>query len=345
MGQNGTLRIAVVGAGRWGQHVVRNFASARRCALQWICDRNEQVLERMRRSYPAVRMTTDFDELLNDQTLQAVAIVTDAAAHVPLTRQALEAGKHVYCEKPLAMTTADAAVLAELADRRQQCLMVGHLLEYHPSVQYLRQMIRDGRLGRVYYLYSQRLNLGVVRQDQNAWWSLAPHDISAICYLFEAEPVSVAASGRCFLQPKIEDVVFATLSFADGRLANIHVSWLDPHKIRKMTVVGTERMVSFDDMAAAEKIRIYDKSACYDPRVGNFAEAISLRTGDVLIPKVDLTEPLRIECQHFVDAVLDGRAVRSDARDGLRVVRVLEAGSESLRCGGQPIAVKPDPKL
>lgn len=203
-------------------------------------------------------------------------------------------------------------------------------------------MIHQGRLGRTYYIYTQRVNLGVVRHDHNAWWSLAPHDVSAVCYLFGAEPTTVAATGRCFLQPDVEDVVFAALTFPDGRIANIHVSWLDPHKIRKMTVVGSERMVSFDDMEASEKIRIYDKAASFNPQVANFAEAISIRTGDVLIPKVDLTEPLRIEVQHFVDALLDDKPIRSDADDGLRVVKILQAGTDSLRRNGQPVPLSPE---
>jgi len=336
------LRLGLIGAGRWGQHLVRNFATANRCRLRWICDYDQQIRQRMAKLYPDADVTAEVADLLADPDLDAVAIATDAASHVPLASRSLEAGKHVYCEKPLALAVSDAVALSTLADRCNRRLMVGHLLEYHPCVRYLRNMIQQGHLGQVYYIYSQRLNLGVVRNDENAWWSLAPHDISVICHLFDAEPVTVAATGRYFLQPQIEDIVFATLAFSDGRLANIHVSWLDPHKIRKLTVVGSERMVSFDDMEASEKIRIYDKSASYHPQVGNFAEAITLRTGDVLIPKVEQTEPLKIEVQHFVDAILDGKPIQTDAADGLRVVRVLQAGSESLRSGGQPVQVSPE---
>jgi len=271
--------------------------------------------------------------------VQAVAIATKASTHHELAARALEAGKHVFVEKPLCLSARDAEHLVDLAARRERKLMVGHLLLYHPCVERIGEMIAREELGRTYYMYTTRVNLGVVRQDENAWWSLAPHDVSVICHLFGAQPATVSAMGRCYLQSGVEDVVFATLGFADGRLAHIHVSWLDPHKIRKMTVVGTKRMVTFDDMEASEKIRIYDKGADIKEGFENFAQAIAIRSGDILIPKVPTVEPLQIEVQHFVDAVLDDRPIRTDGADGLRVVRVLEAGSESIRRGGAPVAI------
>ncbi len=216
--------------------------------------------------------------------------------------------------------------------------MVGHLLKYHPAITYLKEMINKGQLGQPYYMYTQRVNLGIVRQNENAWWSLAPHDISIICYLLDSDPVSVAAHGQCYLQRDIEDVVFATIKFADGKMANIHCSWLDPHKIRKMTVVGSEKMVTFDDMEATEKIRMYDKGAAIKHDITtSYADIISLRFGDIVIPKVPGGEPLALECKHFIDCVLDNNPVRSDGIDGLRIVRVLEAGQKSLKNGGNPI--------
>ena len=215
--------------------------------------------------------------------------------------------------------------------------MVGHLLEYHPAVSYLKEMIGKGVVGRPYYMYTQRVNLGIVRQNENAWWSLAPHDISVICYLLGSEPVSVAAYGQCYLQKNIEDVVFATIKFSDGKIANVHCSWLDPHKIRKMTVVGSEKMVTFDDMEGTEKIRIYDKAAAVKQDANTYADIISLRFGDIVIPKVPSGEPLGLECSHFVDCVLDDKPILSDGADGLRVVRVLEAGQKSLKNEGKPI--------
>ncbi len=300
---------------------------------------NRSALQAAARQTPGARSTDRYEELLADASLDAVVIATSAVSHYDLCRQALDAGKHVYVEKPLALSAAHADELAGLSKQRDRKLMVGHLLEYHPSVLAMREMIQDGHLGRVYYMYCQRVNLGVVRQDENAWWSLAPHDISVVCFLFEAEPVSVSACGHCYLQEGVEDVVFANLRFGDGRLANIHVSWLDPHKIRKMTVVGTERMVSFDDMEAAEKIRVYDKGAKIRETFDSFAQTISLRIGDILIPKVDTSEPLKQEVGHFIEAVLDDQEIRSDGADGARVVRILEAGGESLRRGGQPVEI------
>ena len=214
--------------------------------------------------------------------------------------------------------------------------MVGHLMEYHPSINYMKQMITDARAGDPLYLYCQRVNLGIVRSQENAWWSLAPHDISIACYLFDAEPVSVSASGHDYLQTGVEDVVFANLKFADGRMAHIHVSWLDPHKIRRVTLVGSQKMVVFDDMEAADKIRVYDKGAIVKS-VDSYAEAVTLRTGDILIPMAPSGEPLKIECEHFIDSIVNDTVPRSDGRDGLRIVRILEAGSKSLAAGGSPV--------
>ena len=215
--------------------------------------------------------------------------------------------------------------------------MVGHLLEYHPAVNYMKTAIQSGSVGDPLYLYCQRVNLGIVRKAENAWWSLAPHDVSVACYLFGGETVSGSASGQAYLQEGVEDVVFANLKFADGRMAHIHVSWLDPHKIRKMTLVGSQKMVVFDDMEASEKIRVYDKGAEVQKSVESYVEAITLRTGDILIPKVPAAEPLKLECQHFIESILNDAAVRSDGADGLRVVKALEAGSASLAKGGEPI--------
>jgi len=271
--------------------------------------------------------------------VDAVVIATKAATHFELAAKALEAGKHVFVEKPLCLAAREADQLVALAEKNGRKLMVGHLLLYHPCVDRLKEMVTRRELGGVHYMYTQRMNLGVVRQDENAWWSLAPHDVSVVCYLFGAEPVAVSAFGQCYLQKGVEDVVFGTLRFADGRIAHIHVSWLDPHKIRKMTIVGTQRMVTFDDMDASEKIRIYDKGADVPVGYENFARAITIRSGDILIPRVAANEPLQIEAQHFVDGVLDGKPIRTDGRDGVRVVKVLEAGAESIRRGGEPITL------
>jgi predicted dehydrogenase len=258
-------------------------------------------------------------------------------SHYPLARTLLEAGKDVYVEKPLALEVAHAEHLVRLAAQRQRVLMVGHLLLYHPAVRYLKDLAARGELGDLHYIYSQRVNLGKVRRDENALWSFAPHDLSVILHLFEAEPLDVVARGSAFLQRGVEDVVFVDLRFPDGRLAHVHVSWLDPHKLRRFTVVGSQKMVVFDDMEASEKIRIYDKGVDRAGRVVSYGEALSVRSGDILIPKIGLQEPLRLECQHFLDCVRERRAPLTDGAHGLAVVRVLAAAQASLDAGGAPV--------
>jgi len=332
-----SIGIAVVGAGYWGKNLVRNFATAERCNLTYICDLDEAVLAKQKRKFPFAEISTDFDEILRADEVDAVVIATGSSSHFEMARKAIEAGKHTYVEKPLTLKSSDAKILIDMADRAKVKLMVGHLLEYHPAITYIKNLIDEDRIGAPLYMYTQRVNLGIVRRKENSWWSLAPHDISAICYLFGSEPVSVTARGQCYLQEAIEDVVFATITFADGKFANIHCSWLDPHKIRKMTVVGSEKMVTFDDMEASEKVRIYDKSAEIEKKGNTYAEIISLRFGQIVIPKLESVEPLSRECKHFIDCILDDTAVLSDGIDGRRVVQILEAGQESLKNGGAPV--------
>jgi len=332
------LNVAVIGAGYWGTNLVRNFATAKRCNLKYVCDVDENLLGAHKRNFPFIEPTTNIDLILDDKELDAVIIATPVSKHSELARKALRAGKHTYVEKPLTSKASESKDLVALANETGLKLMVGHLLEYHPAVTYLKETIDKGEIGQLYYMYTQRVNLGIVRHNENAWWSLAPHDISVICYLLGSDPVSVAAHGQCFLQKNIEDVVFATVTFADGKMANVHCSWLDPHKIRKMTVVGSEKMVTFDDMEATEKIRIYDKGAAIKHDITtSYADIISLRFGNIVIPKVPAAEPLALECRHFIDCVLDNNPIRSDGTDGLRIVRVLEAGQESLKSNGEHI--------
>lgn len=332
------LNVAIVGAGYWGKNLVRNFATAKRCNLKHVCDLDEKLLAIQKRNFPFINTCTSLDEILGDSQIDAVVIATDVPTHFEVAKKSLEANKHTYVEKPLTLKASHSKELLELAKTKRLKLMVGHLLEYHPAVNYIKEMIDKGAIGRPYYMYTQRVNLGIVRQNENAWWSLAPHDISVICYLLGSEPISVTAHGQCFLQKDIEDVVFATIKFTDGTMANVHCSWLDPHKIRKMTVVGSEKMVVFDDMEASEKVRVCDKGAAIKHDIStSYAEVISLRFGDIIIPKVPSGEPLALECRHFIDCVLDGTPVRSDGIDGLRVVRVLEAGQKSLKSDGQPV--------
>jgi predicted dehydrogenase len=330
--------VAVVGAGNWGKNLVRNFASIAGAQLKYVCDLNEKVRKSMAAAYPQAKMTADMNEALSDASVQAVVVAVDAPLHFKIAKAALDAGKNVYVEKPLTLSSADAKQLVDLAAAKGVKLMVGHLLEYHPAVNYMKDMIAGGKIGQPLYLYFQRVNLGIVRKTENAWWSLAPHDVSVACYLFGGLPVSVSASGQAYLQGGIEDVVFANLKFGDGRMAHIHVSWLDPHKIRKVTLVGSQKMVVFDDMDASEQVRVYDKGADVQKSV-TYAEAITLRTGDILIPKIPAGEPLKLECQHFIECIEKNQTPRSDGADGLRVVKILEAGSKSLSLGGQPVSL------
>jgi predicted dehydrogenase len=230
--------------------------------------------------------------------------------------------------------------LIRIAEREKRILMVGYLLKYHPVVNRLKHLIDSGELGDVYYIYNQRVNLGAVRNDGNALWYFAPHDISAILYLLDKEPTDVTARGQCYLQPGIEDVVFLTLNFAGKSMAHIHVSWLDPHKIRKITVVGSKKMAVFDDLESTEKLKIYDKSAEQNADYNTFAESITLRFGDITIPHLKMDEPLRLECQHFLDCIRERRQPLSDGRDGLRVVKVLDAAQRSLQSNGIPVPIE-----
>ncbi len=331
------LVAGMVGVGYWGRNVLRTLASAKRCTVKYICDRDAETLAKQGRVYPHAKCVGDYDTLLSDPELGAVAIATTSPTHYELVSRALAAGKHVFVEKPMTVRAGDSVKLVEQATKAGKKLMVGHLLEHHPAFHAIQRMAAGGEIGDVYYVYTQRVNLGIVRQDESAWWSLAPHDISVICRLFDADPISVTAVGQSYLQKGIEDVVFATLRFPDGHVGHVHVSWLDPHKIRKMTIVGSRKMVTWDDMSASEKIWIYDKGAAVLPTVESYAEAISLRTGDIVIPKISGQEPLAQEMQHFVDCILDDKPILTDGADGLRVVRVLEAGQRSLEQGSRAV--------
>jgi predicted dehydrogenase len=334
-----SVGIAVVGTGDWGANLVRNFATLPGARLNALCDSDPKRLSAAAAKYPEARAVENVERLLEVPDVQAVVVAASAISHYPVAKTLLEAGKDVFVEKPLTLEVKHAEELVQLARRRGRILMVGHLLLFHPGVRYLKAMVERGELGDLYYLYSQRVNLGKVRRDENALWSFAPHDLSVILHLLDEEPIDVVARGSAFLQGKVEDVVFVDLRFAGGRMAHVHVSWLDPHKLRKFTVVGSQKMVVFDDMEASEKIRIYDKGVDRAGQVVPYSDALTVRSGDILIPRISLQEPLRIECQHFVDCVRDRKNPLTDGADGLRVVRVLAAAQASLDAGGSPVPV------
>lgn len=331
------VKIACVGLGGWGKNILRVGSQIPAAELRGICDTNPAVLQKFSSQFPTSKTYPSYDDLLKDKEIDAILLATPAPQHFAMASAAIDAGKHVYVEKPMTLMVAEAESLVQQAEAAGRTLMVGHLLEYHPAVHYLKTLIDNGDLGDLLYLYSKRLNLGVVRRDENALWSLAPHDISVILYLLGCEPESVTASGQAMLQPGVEDVVFVYLQFSQGRMAQIHVSWLDPHKERKLVVVGSKKMAVFDDMHPSEKIRVYDKSATIQWSNANSIEAISVRHGEIQIPVVDTAEPLNLELKHFVDCVRTGQAPRSDGRDGLRVIRVLESATASLKNQGTPV--------
>jgi predicted dehydrogenase len=306
--------------------------------LTAVCDASPATRDKVASQYPGVHVTDSPAELLS--RVDAVVIAAPAPAHAALALQAVAAGVPALVEKPFALNVADAEKMAAAAERAGVPLLVGHLLVHHPIIEQMRGMIVDGTLGTPHYLYSQRLNLGQVRPDENALWSLGPHDVSVALHLLGASPISVAAHGQAWLQPGIEDVVFLVMHFADGVVAHAHLSWLDPHKERRLTVVGSRQMVVFDDMAPREKLRIYDKGVDRKEAFVSAAESLTIREGDITIPKVASGEPLAIELAHFVRVAQGARPERTDAADGVRVVRVLEAASRSLASGGTPITVE-----
>lgn len=325
--------IGMIGCGSWGSNWVRTLAAIPDLELRWCCDLNEASLTRIAQQYPQVRTTSRIDRVLDDPTLDGVVLATVAPTHYELARRALLAGKHVMVEKPMTLNTTDAVELNGLAGLRRRVLMVGHLLEYHPALLYIKNMIDSGELGEVYYMYCQRLNLGKVRIDENAWWSLAPHDISVALRLLGTTPVSVLCRGQNVVQKNVADVVFATLEFPGGKLAHIHVSWLDPHKTRKVTVVGSKKMVVFDDTLPAQKVAVHDKGFRLNPRFDSYADWITLTQGELVCPKIDATEPLLKEANHFIECIRAGKQPISDGQSGTVNVAVLEHGQRSLECG------------
>ncbi|MHB1341588.1 MAG: Gfo/Idh/MocA family protein [Coriobacteriia bacterium] len=330
------LRVGVVGFGYWGPNLVRNLDRLGDAQLVAACDLSEANLTKMRSLYPYVETTTDLDALLRDYSLDAVVVSSSAPSHFAIASKVIAAGKHCFVEKPLTLTSADAEALVRAADTAGVILMVGHLMEYHSAINWMKDYIASGELGDVLYLYMQRLNLGKVRTEENAFWSLAPHDVSIVLYLLGETPDYVSANGAAYVTPGVQDTVFANLHFASGKMANIHVSWLDPHKIRRLTIVGSKKMLVFDDMEATEKIWIYDRGV--EPKEAlPYGADLQLRFGDISVPWVQMKEPLAIEVQHFLDCCRSGETPRSDGRDGLRVVRVLEAVDESMAAGGAPV--------
>jgi predicted dehydrogenase len=332
------IRIGVIGAGAWGINHIRVIGTEPRCTVAMIADPDDTALARARTHAPNARTTRDPDLLLASSDIDAIVIASPAPTHPRLACAAFAAGKHVLVEKPLAMSVADARTVDTAASAAQKVGMVGHLMLHHPAVVRLRELLSSGALGTLYYLHSTRVNLGRLRRDENALWSFGPHDLSMIQFLVGRSPTSVAARGQSVLQRGVEDVVFLTLRYATGEIAHIHLSWLNPRKERRLTLVCSKKMAEFDDVAK-DKLRIYDKGYDRPPEFAEYAEYLSLRDGDVHIPQISMQEPLRLQLVHFLDCIDHGTTPIANLRDALDVTSVLEAAQRSLQQDGMPVEI------
>ena len=337
---DGDLRVGVIGAGYWGPNLVRNLSEAPGAAPVAVADLSPERLDAMRKRFPAIRTTTEHREVLGDSRVDAVCIATPVGTHRALAEEAFAAGKHVFIEKPLAGTVSDAEAIVRAAAQASRTLMVGHTFVYNPAVVEVKRILAADGVGRVHYIDSQRVNLGLHQFDVNVLWDLGPHDVSITLYWLDEEPAWVQASGACFVQRDIEDVVFLMIGFPSGAIAHAHLSWLAPTKLRTMTVIGSRKMVLYDDVQAVEKVKVYDQGV---EKLSGEELRRSYRAGDIHSPRIAVTEPLQLEMRHFIECVRDGTRPRSDGEAGLRVVRVLEAGMRSLRSGGARVSYRSDP--
>ena len=331
------LKVGVIGAGYWGPNLVRNFSEAPGADVVAVADLDPERLGALHKRFPAVRTTTSYRELLDDPAIDAICVVTPISTHRALAEEAFTAGKHVFVEKPLAATVADAESIAAAARHAGKVLMVGHTFVYNPAVTTVRGIIERGELGKIQYVDSQRVNLGLHQFDFNVLWDLGPHDASIVLYWLQEEPEWVQCVGACYVQPDIEDVVFLTMGFPSGAIAHAHLSWLAPSKLRTMTVIGDRKMAVYDDGHPAEKVKVYDHGVA---KLSADELRRSYRSGDIHSPHVAVTEALQLEVRHFIDCVREGTVPRSDGEAGVRVVRVLEGANRSLQADGTRIALK-----
>jgi predicted dehydrogenase len=334
------IHIAVIGAGNWGFNHVRTFGQLAGCKLVAVSDLTPKNLDKVRQQFPQVLTSEDYTEVLDLPGLQGVVVATTAATHYPIAREALEQGKHVLVEKPMTLDMGEAEELIELAQRKNLVLMVGHILLFHPVVVSLKRSIERGTLGKIHYIYSKRVNLGQVKKDENSLWSLAPHDISVMLYLLGQFPEEVSATGQAFISQSVQDVVFFSLKFPDGPMGHGHASWLDPGKMRQFTIVGSRQMAVFDDMEPVEKLRLYDKGVDIVDSYDSYGDALTLRQGDITIPAVKMSEPLRNECLHFLECIREGKRPLADGINGLEVLSILQAAQKSLENGGTPVETR-----
>ena len=334
------MKLAVIGCGYWGPNLVRNFVQSNKVRELICCDLDQKRLDRMKGLYPSVEVLTDYKKLLQMSDLDGVAIATPVKIHYPIAKEFLAQGKHVFIEKPLTHSYETALELIKLAEEKQSVLMVGHTFEYTAAVNKVKEIIASGELGKILYISCTRVNLGLFQPDINVVWDLAPHDISIILYLMGEVPVSVNSQGKAHFNHEIEDVATTTLNFKNGLIAFIHNSWLDPNKIRRTTIVGSRKMLVYDDIEPQEKIKIFDKGVDVPPYYDTFADfQYSYRYGDIHSPRIDDYEPLKKVCDHFIECIKKGRTPLSDGYSGLRVVSILEAANKSLKLNGKAVAI------
>jgi predicted dehydrogenase len=334
------FNVGIIGCGYWGPNIIRNFNALSGVNVKALCDRIPERLSAMKNNYPGIETTNDFNQIINDSEIHGVAIATPVNTHFELAKKSLMAGKHTFIEKPMASSSEQCRELIKLAEDKKLTLMVGHTFIYVAAVRKIKEIIDSGEIGDLFYISSRRLNLGLFQKDINVTWDLAPHDISIILYILGCPPSSVNCQGRAHLTPGIEAVSNLTINFPDGKFATIHSSWMDPHKIREMKFVGSKKMIVYDDIEPLEKIKIYDKRVEAPPHYETFAEfQYSYHYGDMYAPYVKQVEPLRVECQHFLDCIEKGAKSDSSGLEGLQVVQVLEASSESLNRDGSKIKI------
>ena len=341
------VNVGVIGLGYWGPNLLRNFYQLSEVKVGECCDLRKEKLEYVKNSYPTVRVSEDYLYMLNNPEVDAVVVATPPLTHYKIAKQALLHNKHVLVEKPLALDSRSAQELIDIAKEKGKVLMVGHTFEYNAAVRKIKEYLKSGEIGDIYYIYAQRLNLGRVRQDVNVMWNLAPHDISIVLYWLEEEPLQVSARGITRLQKGLEDVVFMNLDFSDDKSVHIHLSWLDPNKVRRITIVGSKKMIIYDDTSPDAKVQIFDKGITRQTLNNNLGKyddfgkfQLIKRAGDILIPQINFVEPLSMECSHFIECIQDGKRPLSDGEDGLKVIKVLEAAQKSLKANGIPVEVK-----
>jgi len=342
------INVLQIGYGYWGPNLARNLSRIPGVRMAALCDPEQKSIDKFVSNFPGTQIYKDYRKALSEDNCQAVVVSTPAALHFRIAKEALEAGKHVLVEKPLALSSEEGRTLVELAHRNKRTLMVGHTFLYNSAVLKIKEYIDEGRIGDVYYLYSNRLNLGKVRSDINSLWNFAPHDISIILYLLDdLKPLSVTARGFSYIQKGIEDVVFFTIEMENSVCANVHVSWIDPNKVRKMTIVGSRKMIVYDDVSNDAKIMLFDKGVDKQyvnqelKSFENYGEfQLQLRAGDVHVPRIDFEEPLKVECSHFIECIRENKQPRTDGVHGLKVVKILECVQQSLKDNGRTIPIE-----